>query len=132
MSLTSYMIIWTKITWLCLITSSLFFKAWWHGRWNHMYSWWWLQSFRNGPNILKQIYRILKILTVSWSTQWILKTKKNSQDTYQPKKSYKCIDFFIIRNCFSDRETLAQCARTDLDKSFLPKPMTTTGWKGTP
>ena len=25
-----------------------------------------------------------------------------------------------------------QCARTDLNKRFLPKPMTTTGWKGTP
>ena len=27
---------------------------------------------------------------------------------------------------------LAQCPRTDLSKRFLPKPMTTTGWKGTP
>ena len=25
-----------------------------------------------------------------------------------------------------------QCPRTDLNKRFLPKPMTTTGWKGTP
>ena len=25
-----------------------------------------------------------------------------------------------------------QCARTDLNKRFLPKPMTTTGWKVTP
>ena len=25
-----------------------------------------------------------------------------------------------------------QCARTDLNKRFLPKPMTTKGWKGTP
>ena len=27
---------------------------------------------------------------------------------------------------------LTQCARMDLNKRFLPKPMTTTGWKGTP
>jgi hypothetical protein len=26
----------------------------------------------------------------------------------------------------------AQCTRTDLNKRFLPEPMTTTGWKGTP
>ena len=26
----------------------------------------------------------------------------------------------------------SQCARTDLNKRFLPKPMTTTGWKVTP
>ena len=26
----------------------------------------------------------------------------------------------------------SQCARMDLNKRFLPKPMTTTGWKGTP
>ena len=29
-------------------------------------------------------------------------------------------------------EGLAQCARTDWNKRLLPKPMTTTGWKGTP
>ena len=28
--------------------------------------------------------------------------------------------------------SMPQCARTDLNKRFLPKPMTTTGWKGTP
>ena len=28
--------------------------------------------------------------------------------------------------------TISQCARMDLNKRFLPKPMTTTGWKGTP
>ena len=27
---------------------------------------------------------------------------------------------------------IAQCAGTDLNKRFLPKPMTTTGWKETP
>ena len=27
---------------------------------------------------------------------------------------------------------ISQCARTDLNKRFLPKPMTTTGWKETP
>ena len=27
---------------------------------------------------------------------------------------------------------IPQCARTVLNKRFLPKPMTTTGWKGTP
>ena len=26
----------------------------------------------------------------------------------------------------------SQCPRTDLSKRFLPKPMTATGWKGTP
>ena len=26
---------------------------------------------------------------------------------------------------------MTQCARTDLNKRFLPKPMATTGWKGT-
>ena len=29
-------------------------------------------------------------------------------------------------------EDISQCARTDLNKRFLPKPMTITGWKGTP
>ena len=33
--------------------------------------------------------------------------------------------FFLISNA-------SQCARMDLNKRFLPKPMTTTGWKGTP
>ena len=28
---------------------------------------------------------------------------------------------------YSGRKYLAQCARTDLNKRFLPKPMTTTG-----
>ena len=38
---------------------------------------------------------------------------------------YEC----IVLNTVNNR---AQCPRTDLGKRFLPKPMTTTGWKGTP
>ena len=30
------------------------------------------------------------------------------------------------------RRTASHCPRTDLSKRFLPKPVTTTGWKGTP
>ena len=39
-------------------------------------------------------------------------------------RDHKCGELTLIG--------MTQCARTDLNKRFLPKPMTTTGWKGPP
>ena len=42
-----------------------------------------------------------------------------------------CRKLFVKhKSCLFNRRQ-SQCPRTDLNKRFLPKPMTTTGWKGT-
>ena len=42
--------------------------------------------------------------------------------------------FYLLFNISLDSrlKNVPQCARTDLNKRFLPEPMTTTGWKVTP
>ena len=46
---------------------------------------------------------------------------------------WKMILYFAdVKNDTHIRLDSPQCARTDLNKRFLPKPMITTGWKVTP
>ena len=67
---------------------------------------------------------------ISWNISWTFLSSLlggcNSKATANPPKS----DEKNVQEIFNWSE--AQCARMDLNKRFLPKPMTTTGWKGTP
>ena len=70
----------------------------------------------------------------------------NFCDNFQ--MSFETKDLLCLHSCANIKEEISeldatisndpisidgtQCARTDLNKRFLPKPMTTTGWKGTP
>ena len=56
-------------------------------------------------------------------------------DSLQPLKvsrsQNKIVELQILPK-WTNKFVRSQCARSDLNKRFLPKPMTTTGWKGTP
>ena len=59
-----------------------------------------------------------------------LKSKKQHRNKTCYNYSQRAGKSFENFICIFENNT--QCARTDLNKRFLPKPMTTTGWKGTP
>ena len=53
---------------------------------------------------------------------------------YDEIHTNKVLKQFFIISLFGGItwDKMSQCPRTDLSKRFLPKQMTTTGWKGTP
>ena len=73
----------------------------------------------------------IRILDVNMTEKWnYLELKKKIKSTFD-------LFFWIVQkeNSLEKLSILAswaQCPRTDLSKRFLPKQMTTTGWKGTP
>ena len=127
--------------------------------WKHITNWgqlfWWKKSIRKrsydeekkekgcyapGVNLLAKLQCLgfnsplfkHKYMNIMW-TEIIIK----NQETFQSRKTFFVTNKFeqLVDGLNDSTELFLkspQCPRTDLNKRFLPKPMTITGWKGTP
>ena len=85
------------------------------------------------PKLSRRHLEINGFKFCSWqpkSTTWHINLLKPSSKLAPKRKCHKPSKF--VQSCIIVHRYIAQCARTDLNKRFLPKQMTTTGWKGTP
>ena len=91
------------------------------------------QYFGQSPNKIRHVlnplsmgnFKLKQLVSKRKFQPVVLKSQKNPKSKQIPNLNKKSpmLSKWLVKT---------QCARTDLNKRFLPKPMTTTGWKGTP